>query len=201
MDENVKLFRTAVRGFNKDDVVDYIEKMNFNFKSELDTSSKALKEIEGKLAEAQLKNEEYKRAAEENEALKAELERLKEELASAEEAKKELQAKLSESEELAAAQNDALDQLCKENEELKASSASVQTNNDPEIEEKAKLYDKMSSKIGAVIIDANRNADSVISSAKDEGNAIIENAAVIIKVRLSMLFCVTEHNFDFFFCI
>ena len=50
MDENIKLFRTAVRGFNKEDVVDYIEKMNFSFQTELDALSRNLRETESKLA-------------------------------------------------------------------------------------------------------------------------------------------------------
>lgn len=177
MSENIKLFRTAMRGFNKEDVTEYIEKMNFNFKTDLDKMSGSLKKAEDELSQAQSKLDEFSSAYEENKSLKEELEKLRTELDALRTSEKELLDKISENEELIEAQNDALDQLCKENEALKSVPAPVcECKTDPEVEEKAKLYDKMSSKIGSVIIDANRNADSMISSAKSEGNIIIENA-------------------------
>lgn len=176
MAENAKLFRTAVGGFNKEDVAQYIEKMNFEFNRDISIARNEAAEWKSKCEKIEKELESRKASGMETERYGAKIAVLEENLAKSEATVKELIEKLSDAEERLNAQNDALDKLCVENENLKSDVPVSESKTDPEIEEKAKLYDKMSSKIGMVIMDANRNADAVISAAKDEAAGIISSA-------------------------
>ncbi len=176
MSENAKLFRTAVGGFNKEDVAQYIEKMNFEFNRDISIARNEVTEWKSRCEKAEKELEGYKASTMETERYGAKVAVLEENLAKSELTVKELIEKLSDAEERLSAQNDALDKLCVENEKLRSDVKTNAPETDSETEEKAKLYDKMSSKIGMVIMDANRNADAVISAAKDEAAGIISSA-------------------------
>ena len=177
MAENVKLFRNAVGGFNKEDVAQYIERINFEFNRDISIAKNETAELKSKLEKAEQELQRYKTAGVESERFEAKITVLEENLAKSEANAKQLKEKLIEAEERINTQNDALDKLCVENENLKsAKEQAALPTADPEIAEKARLYDQMSSKIGVLIMDANRNADGLLSSAKDEAAVIIADA-------------------------
>ena len=176
MADNAKLFRTAVGGFNKDDVAQYIERINFEFNRDISIAKNETAELRSKLEQAEAELERYKATGIGAERFEAKITVLEDNLAKSEAAVKQLTEKLVEAEERINTQNDALDKLCVENEELKSNVQTVAAPADPEVEEKAKLYDQMSSKIGVLIMDANRNADTLIAAANDEAAVIVANA-------------------------
>ena len=176
MADNAKLFRTAVGGFNKDDVAQYIERINFEFNRDISIAKNETAELRSKLEQAEAELQRYKATGIGAERFEAKITVLEDNLAKSEATVKELTEKLVEAEERINTQNDALDKLCVENEELKSNVQTVAAPADPEVEEKAKLYDQMSSKIGVLIMDANRNADTLIAAANDEAAVIVANA-------------------------
>lgn len=170
MADSTKLFRTSMNGFNKSDVTSYIEKMNFDFKKETEHLNVQLAEKDRLLKDSKEKVKEYTRNTAKSERLQELLDQAEQKIAS-------LEKKLFESEELINAQNDALDSLCEENESLKNSSIKEDgAQEDGQIAEKARLYDEMSSKIGQILIDANRNADAILTDARRCADSIIEDA-------------------------
>ncbi len=176
MAENAKLFRTAVGGFNKDDVAQYIERINFEFNRDISIAKNEAAELKSKLEKTEAELMRYKASGMESERFEAKITILEENLAKSEATVKLLTEKLNEAEELINAQNDALDKMCVENEKLKSDKQTTVAEADPETAEKAKLYDQMSSKIGILIMDANRNADALLSAAKDEAAGIVADA-------------------------
>ncbi len=170
MADSTKLFRTSVNGFNKSDVTSYIEKMNLDFKKETERLNGELAEKERLLKDSEEKNKEYTANADDAKRLQSLLDQAEQKIAL-------LEKKLAESEELINAQNDALDSLCEENESLKdPSTKSDDAQADGQMVEKARLYDEMSSKIGQILIDANRNADAILTDARHCADTIIEDA-------------------------
>ncbi len=164
----VKLFRNALNGYNKSDVAEYIERMNSEFQSEKLRLQSAIADSEKLIVEK--KDLEVKQTE-----LLQQIERLKAECEDANKRYEELKLKAADKEQLIAAQNDALDKFCSEVEALK-NKCTNQEGTAPESTEKARLYDAMSSQIGDILINANKNAEEIICSANKKSEEIINSA-------------------------
>ena len=153
-------FRTSLSGFNKADVLEYLDKQNADFREESRRTAAAIEE----------KTKKIDALTEENEKLKAELEELRkkseESAAEAETAKEELAAAkqaLSESEAVIASQTELIDTLKKS-----AEHEDEDPGKNAETERKAELYDGVSSQVGDILITANKSADAIIAQAGAE---------------------------------
>ena len=158
-------FRTSLSGFNKADVLEYLDKQNADFLEESRRSAAALEEKSKKIEElsaaADKLTAELSDAKSQAEEAKAKAEEL---AAALEDAKRAL----SESEAVIASQTELIDSLKKEAEAHEADG----TGKDAETERKAELYDGMSSQLGDILITANKSADEIIDAANKKAEAI-----------------------------
>ncbi len=162
----VKMFRTALNGYNKTDVTEYIEKMNSDFQAEKQQLQTALADAESVIEEKNTVIESQKQIIADSKDIIENYEQALDKIT-------KLERDAEEKEQLIAAQNDALDKLCCEVEELKNKAKSEGNN---ELGEKARLYDTMSSQIGDILISANKNAEDIILQAKTDADKIIAAA-------------------------
>lgn len=153
-DKNV-LFRTSVSGFNKADVMAYLDKQNADFRELSREKDDAVAAKDAEIASLRAQLDDLIRQAEQAEAEKA----------AADEAK-ELKEKLEEAEFIIAEKDEIIEKLKEEASKVSAES-----------ERKAGLYDDMSSQLGDIIISANKNADSIIAEANAKAAEINEKAA------------------------
>lgn len=153
-DKNV-LFRTSVSGFNKADVMAYLDKQNADFRELSREKDDAVAAKDAEIASLRAQLDDLIRRAEQAEAEKA----------AADEAK-ELKEKLEEAEFIIAEKDEIIEKLKEEASKVSAES-----------ERKAGLYDDMSSQLGDIIISANKNADSIIAEANAKAAEINEKAA------------------------
>lgn len=222
--ENGKMFRSALSGYNKEDVNRYILDTDLKNRETVDKLNRDIEDM-GKInIELVEKNERLEAQNAERTAaavaMEAELERLKKEIAAQtenladmtkkcdfyraqSEAQREALNRLREEKSALAQKNEALtDELCGRDEQIKANAAkyasdmeTLKTAYEAEIEQikasasdesvayKLDMYDKISSQIGDILINANRNADDMISSAKQEAERILARTAEEVSSR------------------
>lgn len=159
-DKNV-LFRTSVGGFNKADVMAYLDKQNADFRelTQQKNDAVAAKDAEIESLRAQLAD------------MRSQVEASESLAASSGEAD-ELRAKLEAAEAALAAKDALIEQL---SEDAKKSVS--------ENERKAELYDDMSAQLGDLLITANKNADSIIEEANAKAAEINEKACADAEER------------------
>ena len=148
-DKNV-LFRTSVGGFNKADVMAYLDKQNADFNERIIQKDGLLEEKNAEIA-----------------SLRAQLDGMAQTAAQTAPAEdtEELKTKLAEAE-AALAEKDALIEKLRADAEKACS----------ESERKAELYDDMSAQLGDILITANKNADTIIAEANAKAAEINEKA-------------------------
>lgn len=155
MGNNGKLFRSAVGGFNRDDVNNYIMKQSREFAEREEKLNDTVSELRAELDTLRLKAEE----AEQLRALTAEAEATVREL---EDKVRDLEAKLSEEREersLAEAAVEALSEHCADNEKLKAEA-------------------------GSIIVNASRAADDMLKRAEDTSKQLVaESERLALEAR------------------
>lgn len=155
------LFRTSMGGFNKADVMAFLDKQNADFRELTKQKDDALaaKDEEIALLRAQL-DETEKRASEAESAAKTSDET------------DELRAKLQEAESALAEKDAEIEDLKNEIEKAGA-----------ENERKAGLYDDMSSQLGDILLTANKNAEMIIAEANAKAAEINEKAVLDAEER------------------
>lgn len=154
MADNNVLFRTSMGGFNKADVMAYIDKQNADFRELTKQKNDAVTAKDEEIAALRAQLEEMTARAEAAEALSA----------STEETDK-LRSKLEAAEAVIAAKDALIEQLSED-----------AAKNASENERKAGLYDDMSEKLGDLLITANKNAESIIADANARAEKISEKA-------------------------
>ncbi len=176
--EKMVYFRTALGGFNRDDVNSYIEKLNSEFaererlaKKRLDASEAKLAELDAKKAElesANLKIDDLIKEADAREKLIAEYI-----------AKVEQQA--IEIDSLNASKDNAESEISLLTEKIASLSEAIS---------KSEKYDDISGQIGEIILSARSTAEDIISKAEDDAakkraaaDAEMENAAANFNAR------------------
>lgn len=178
--ENMPTFRTAIGGYNKEDINNYIKAINSDFLSatreydeRIHSLEKALQERDEKLAELKKETETLsaeKKTAEEAETLAAALrercDSLTDEVAGLKEEKLASEIR----EEAGARRIEELQNLI---EELKQGE-------DSEISHKAELYDKMSGQIGRVMLDARENAGEIVTQAHKNAADVRAKAEAVL---------------------
>lgn len=172
MADNGVLFRTAMGGFNKADVMAYLEKQNADFK---DHSTRQSEAIASKDAEIDSLRAEISGLSERL----AEAEKKADSLEAAEARAEELGSRLDEAkEQISALQNKIADQalLLAEKEGKIAELSQNGPASSPEKDRKAGLYDDMSSQLGDILIAANKSADDIVSEARAKAAKINEDA-------------------------
>lgn len=158
-------FRTAVGGYNKDDINNYIRETNASFLA----SSKEYEDRIHDLSTA---------VADRDRLISA----LKEKLAAVDDAEitdlRQQNGVLSESLKAARDENtrcvSMINSLKQELTELRSAEAESGAEDEPVPEEKqkAEAYDKVSAQIGRILLDARENAESVVAAAQNEAEAI-----------------------------
>ena len=158
-------FRSAIGGYNREDVNRYILDLNREFADKEKQAVDDLAAAESRLAEAVADLQKAKdAAAAESTALTAELDAARAELSS-------LQAKLAGAEE-------TLSSLRRELDERPVLSAA----------DKSEKYDQISAQIGDIMISASTSADAIVAAANEQAAKIIsetEDEANYIRARLS----------------
>ena len=176
--EKMVFFRTALGGFNRDDVNSYIEKLNAEFADRERTAKRKLEAAESKIAELEEKNAKLDAAT----SRIAELESVaeaREKLISEYITKVEQQA--AEIEALCASKDDAESEISLLSEKIESLSETIR---------KSEKYDDISGQIGEIILSARSTADDIIAKAEDEAAAKranidteMENAAANFNAR------------------
>lgn len=171
--ENMPTFRTAIGGYNKEDINNYIREINADFltatrefEDRINSLEKAVRERDDNLSE--LKKEidllsADKKAAEEADALVTALRERCETMA--EEVAKLKEDKLASDlrEEASARRIEELQGII---DELR------QQEEDGELSHKAEMYDKMSGQLGRVMLDARENAGEIVAQAQKNAAAV-----------------------------
>jgi len=172
-------FRSALSGYNREDVNRYILEMNRNFEEQELALRRAAEEAAAHLDTLTAEKEELTRAKEEAErviaAHRENADRLKEE-----------NTLLREKADSAAARlEDAMKKISALEAEL------TECRNTPasaEASEKSQKYDQISAQIGDIMIGASSSADKIIAAANAEAGRIMaetEEEAIYIRSRLS----------------
>jgi cell division septum initiation protein DivIVA len=183
-------FRITFRGYNKDDVSGYIEKINAQFisaekgyKKQIDTLTGEAAELNKKLTNRSTENSAgigagdigagddiavLKRRIDELTKQNAEYEQL---ISSQDE---KIEAMKTESEKLNSERNNLTADIEKANATIEELNSVIKLSKD--YIEKAALYDKMSSQIGSMIIHANEKADEILFSANEKADAVVFEA-------------------------
>jgi len=168
MDNNAELFKfkEVRKGYNKEDVINYIESLNKKFISIEDEYKKTI-------------------AAQNNEIVKLNslINAAPPEVSSDE--LKLLEEKNTECNNIINALNNTIEKLNNEKTELNSELIKLKSNlnesndilnNKDDLKHKADLYDKMSSQIGSMLILANEKVDEFLDNANEQADEIINNA-------------------------
>ena len=176
--EKMVFFRSALGGFNREDVNNYIEKLNAEFAERERAAKKKLDAAEEKCAEldnvkAQLDSKllrlsELEAEAEQREKLIAEYIR-------------QIEMQAAEIEKLQASKSNAESEIDLLSTKLESLSDAIQ---------KSEKYDDISAQIGEIILSAKSTAEEIISQAEEEAatmrataDAQMENAAASFNAR------------------
>lgn len=174
------MFRTSLSGYNKADVNEYLISANNSF-----TEKENLLRTKAERAEKEAEQAKEKAAELERDILDKETQNadLRKNLFETEAEKQTLlddatalRTKVEESERVIAKQYEEIESLKNKIEELertKAEAPEVDSEYD-ELLKKARLYDKTSSNIGETIISANKTAEEIIASAREEARILTE---------------------------
>ena len=157
--EKMVLFRTALAGFNRDDVNSYLEKINADFTEREKLAKKRLEASEAKLAELESKLGELDKANARIAELEAEA-KARENLITEHIANAEQQA--LEIERLTASKDDAESEISLLTEKITSLSDAIS---------KSEKYDDISTQIGEIILSARSTAEEIVSKANEEANA------------------------------
>ena len=169
--EKMVLFRTAFGGFNREDVNNYIEKLNREFaerertaKKKADAADEKCKALEERIAELEADNvriSELENEAQTREVLIAEY-------------IEKVEHQASEIETLRASKNSAEGEITKLTEEIASLSEAIS---------KSEKYDDISNQIGEIILSARTTADGILAKAEEDAtkkltdtDAFLENA-------------------------
>lgn len=184
------IFRNAVGGYNKADVNEYIIRQSSELMQReaaaaerVERSEKQLEVALGDSTRLKEKVEELTSLIEEKncsiEKLNGELEVLSEELTKIKaDASEESCEKMSQQEAVIAGQFEEIDALRDENQRLKEELSSLKEYKEKfeELSKKATVYEKTSANIGEAIIKANKTAEEILCLAREEADAIREEA-------------------------
>ncbi len=176
-------FRSAISGYNREDVNQYILEMNRGFEEReitlreaADTASSQLAEITALADSLKAENAEAESVIR---SLRESIDQLKEENAS-------LRDLLQSADSRTAELTDRLDSSEKEASALRQElNSRAQT---AEASEKSLKYDQISAQIGDIMINANSSAEQIIAAANTEAGRIMtetEEEAMYIRTRLS----------------
>lgn len=157
-------FRTAVGGYNKDDINNYIRETNASFLASSKEYEDRIHDLSTSVAErdrtiAELKKKLSAADGEELSKLRLKNGELSDALASVGEENRRSGERIKE--------------LERELAELRAAEAEeAEEEPVPEEKQKAEAYDKVSAQIGRILLDARENAESVIAAAQSEADEI-----------------------------
>ena len=194
--ESTPMFRSALGGFNRDDVTNYIKETDQKHADALAEVTALLEEAQRSYEELSAKNEELSAKAEELQSEKDALSlKLDEVTAQRDEARKENeqsnktfrdlrhQFDIAEANfrELSETSEARANEWAKEKEDLlrqiaELREAAVTPEYDPDDHSspayKLEMYDKISAQLGDILINANRNADDILEAARQEAETL-----------------------------
>jgi len=176
--EKMVYFRTALGGFNRDDVNSYIERLNSDFAERERIAKKRLDAADAKIADLESKKGELDAANAHIEELEKEAE-AREKLIAEYIAKVEQQA--AEIDSLTTSKDDAESEISLLTEKIASLSEAIS---------KSEKYDDISGQIGEIILSARSTAEDIIAKAEDDAAAKraaadseMENAAANFNAR------------------
>lgn len=173
------VFRGALNGYNKNDVIDYIAQMTKTHAKVKADYEKKIEILENRLEKASAENAELSAKLAEAEAKSA---RLLERLNEAEELIKAMQE----------AQNDASAGISSVEQGKVLPDSPDEVQSDVDINEKLRLYDEISGRIGEIILRANAVADDIVNEARNRSRALLEKTADDISETCKMLISILD---------
>ena len=190
--ENSKntVFRSALSGYNREDVNRYILDLNRRMEEQQDSIRRTSEETEARIADLRKKHDEAVSQTAEAQKAVSEAENviaaLREELDHLRHEAENLRNAVSTETSRAAAAEDSLAQAQKTISALEQELSSRPAGEDST--EKSQKYDQISSQIGDILINANQSADKILTSAHIQASRIVtetEEEANYIRTRLS----------------
>ena len=176
-------FRSAISGYNREDVNSYILELNRNFEEREKSLRETADNRASQLEELTAQMDTLRREKEEAETIIASLRETADQL---KEENTNLREKLKEAESQADVLKGQVDAAEKESASLRGELMSRQQ--DTETSAKSLKYDQISSQIGDIMINANSSAEKIIATANSEAGRIMaetEEEAICIRTRLS----------------
>ncbi len=175
MNKDIK-FRSQIGGFNKDDVISYIKEADVKYSTEIERLSSEVSrltaELEKEKKEADGAISALAISREESETCKAEAEKLKLKAAELSALVSEQDRKIAELVEAAVERENTVKELSTQLSELKNQGTVGNSDDKNSPAYKLAMYDKISSGLGDLMINANRNADEIIARAKEESERL-----------------------------
>lgn len=199
------IFRNSLNGYNKSDVNNYLIKINGEFSQREEAAKERAEKAETALRASEEHSNEL---ALQIESLKAELDQKKSEISAmieeknnASNAENELiyelreraetaEESLREQESVIASQFAQIEKLQEGLNSATEDGARIKAENEEELAElkrKAQLYEKTSANIGDTILSANKTAEEIIASAKEEARLLRESAEREASEKIEMV--------------
>ncbi len=181
MGKSKRLFRSSVRGFNKNDVNSYIVSTNNEFSARETALNAEIASLKHKLSvsaerlnEAVVASQNIQELEKALNETKNRLENTESELASAKESVERLENELKTSGEEREALKVRVRELEESIESREAECAEKTTSYEPcaNADEKSKMYDELSRNIGEIMLNANRNAERIVRDAELRANTL-----------------------------
>ncbi len=176
-------FRSALSGYNREDVNRYILEMNRDFEERENSIKEASESQSAQLEEMHALIDSLRKEKEEAEAVIAVLRENTDQLKEENTALKERLQNAESRVDILSGQVDAA-----EKESASLRSELVKRTQDTEASAKSLKYDQISSQIGDIMINANSSAEQIIAAANTEAGRIVaetEEEAIYIRTRLS----------------
>ena len=173
------VFRGAINGYNKNDVINYISQITKSHAKTKAEYEKKIEILENRLEKANAENVELSAKLSEAEA---EVAILRERLSAAEESLKTMQEEKSDA--------SAVTVPDVEDKALSGSPTSVPS--DVDVNEKLRLYDEISGRIGEIILRANAVAEDIVNEARNRSRALLEKTADDISETCKMLMSILD---------
>lgn len=176
------VFKNALNGYNREDVNNYISKMNNEFRKNEENYRANLNEQDNEICLLKDKisalEESVKNSTPNNGLIDSLSQELQKYRSSVSQQAKEIASLETEITNLMSLNQTCNDQITTLNQKLQDAVATINQyhTESKTFIDKAKLYDKMSSQIGDMIIAANSTAEETISNAKYEANEILAKA-------------------------
>ena len=193
MSKNKSLFSTAISGFKKSEVVDYIDEINRKTKIEREAAEYERNSLQQENSALSEKNAELENKIEELEKNIAEIESLRSKLSEADEKIELLNSENALLKDDVSTQRDIIGSLQQKNSEL-VLKLDEKTELCAKLEEKASAYENDKAEAGGILERAKAQAEKLVSDASVEASAILYSAKTEAQAKADAIIKESEKN-------